>query len=471
MKKVVLFLCIMIVTGVVSAMPQRDAARIKQEKQQTSRQIKDTSKKLDENTLKVSRQLNQLNFITAEIAQYNDSIAVIAKIVDETDRSIKSLNDSIATLNRNIGQLQEKYALAVRKMRSRQGEMSTLAFIFSAESFTQAYRRMRYLRQFSKWRARKAEEIKSAQLSLGEQQAKLVNMRSDKSRLLSQLESVRAGLQMRLDETKSLVANLEREGKTLKKFLKEKEKQAQALDEELDRLIEQQRIAEEKRRQEEARRLADERRRQETERQRLAQEEKRRNDSILAQKSKQKTSETETPQVPNKPKQESESPKPQKENTETAASKKVDLPDNDKLTVEFKNAKGKLIFPVAGVYSIVRGFGINQHPRLKYVKTNNSGIDVEVAQGTKARAVFHGRVSAIFRQPGFNNIVMIRHGNYITIYTNLNEIYVRKGDAVEAGSEIGEIYSDPGDDNRTILHFEIRDEKEKLNPVSWLKMK
>ena len=100
--------------------------------------------------------------------------------------------------------------------------------------------------------------------------------------------------------------------------------------------------------------------------------------------------------------------------------------------------------------------------------TDNSGIDIEADEG-EARAIFDGKVSAIFRQPGYNTIVMIRHGKYLTIYANLADISIKNGEEVRQGQQIGKIYADPDDNNRAILHFEIRKEKEKLNPTLWVK--
>ncbi len=124
---------------------------------------------------------------------------------------------------------------------------------------------------------------------------------------------------------------------------------------------------------------------------------------------------------------------------------------------------------MAGKYKIVRAYGRQQHPELPHVTTENSGIDIEVAPGSTARAIFNGKVSAIFRQPGFNTIVMIRHGSYLTVYANLGDILVKNGEEVKAGQTIGRVYADPDDGNRSILHFELRKEREKLNPTAWVK--
>ena len=106
---------------------------------------------------------------------------------------------------------------------------------------------------------------------------------------------------------------------------------------------------------------------------------------------------------------------------------------------------------------------------MKYVKINNQGIDLQTTPGVKARAVFDGAVTAIFVVPGYNTSVIVRHGEYLTIYSNLCEIYVKKGDTVKTGQNIGLIYSDPEEDNRTVLHFQLRKGESTLDPELWLK--
>ena len=145
--------------------------------------------------------------------------------------------------------------------------------------------------------------------------------------------------------------------------------------------------------------------------------------------------------------------------------------DNEefKLSGSFASNRGKLPYPVTGECRIIRGFGRQKHPELRYVETDNPGVDIEAAEGAEARAVFSGKVSAIFRQPGYNNIIMLRHGNYLTIYAGLADISVKTGDTVEMGQTLGKVFTDIDDENRALLHFEIRKEREKLNPEQWLK--
>ena len=136
----------------------------------------------------------------------------------------------------------------------------------------------------------------------------------------------------------------------------------------------------------------------------------------------------------------------------------------------FEKNKGKLPFPLSGSYKIVAHFGRQKHPELRYVQTENSGIDIVTTPGTKARAVFNGVVSRIFVTPGYNSTIIVRHGNYLTIYANLSEVYVRAGEKVSTGQNLGKIYSDSQDGNRTILTFQLWKERKKLNPELWLNL-
>jgi murein DD-endopeptidase MepM/ murein hydrolase activator NlpD len=101
------------------------------------------------------------------------------------------------------------------------------------------------------------------------------------------------------------------------------------------------------------------------------------------------------------------------------------------------------------------------------VKLDNKGIDIQAKPGAQARAVFTGKVAAVFQLNGLFN-VLIRHGSYISVYCNLSSASVKAGDTVATKQTIGTIFSNKADDNRTVLHFQLRKEKEKLNPEPWL---
>ncbi len=145
--------------------------------------------------------------------------------------------------------------------------------------------------------------------------------------------------------------------------------------------------------------------------------------------------------------------------------KYVLTPAEKALSANFVENKGKLPWPVdRGVVS--ETFGVHQHPILKYVKTRNNGINIATAKGTDARAVFDGEVVSIAKITTTNNAVIIKHGDYFTVYSNLTEVYVSKGDHIKVKQSLGKIYTNP--DGQTNLHFEVWKGKEFQNPAYWI---
>lgn len=434
-----ILMCAMLLVVPDVAAQKTSAKSIKQQQKVTKQEIKKTNKKIKDNTAETARSLNRLNLIEAEMVAQKKTIDSIVGELAVVNRKLALVEDSIASNERELARLKDNYLRAVRSVRARSSSMDRLLFIFSAETFHQAYRRMRYLQQFSEWRGKQAVKINETQERLQVQKDTLAVYKNQRAIALDRQNAERRALKKKQQEQSKEVATLKKEGKALQKVLAEQKRKAAKLEEALNKLIA-----------EEERKAA----------LRAKEEEKRRK----AQKAKEEAAKKETPKI-GKP-----SASETKKTVESGKSSGYSMTEAERtLSGSFESNKGNLLFPVTGKYTIVKPFGRQRHPELKYVETDNGGIDIEVAQGSNARAVFDGKVSAVFRQDGFNTIVMVRHGNYLTIYVNLSEIYVANGDVVKAGQAIGKIFSDPDDDNRTILHFEVRKEREKLNPQKWVR--
>lgn len=488
--KKILLLCAFFILcldcGAARPKKARSMENVRKEKKMTEEQICAASLKLEENKRKTARSLNALNTLNAEISEHKNAISTLNGQILSLDNEMTQLSDSISELDGKLESLRKSYASSVRRIKeSRTGVTSKLAFIFASDSFMQAYRRMRYLQEFSAWRQKKSDEIQAVKTDLEVKKHQLGQLQKEKAESLIKLKKEHDALAVKQDETSKLVAQLKSEGSAINEVLKEKEAQARALDRELDRLI-----AEEQKRQEEERRKAEERRLAEEKRlaeERRIAEEKRLAEEKAAKEKQQQKPLADSGKKSDKKVKESKQEKAKKSDTKKpelvasatpAASKAKPAAATSsantaasliKLSGSFESNKGRLPFPVAGKYKIVRAYGRQQHPELPHVTTENSGIDIEVAPGSTARAIFNGKVSAIFRQPGFNTIVMIRHGSYLTVYANLGDILVKNGEEVKAGQTIGRVYADPDDGNRSILHFELRKEREKLNPTAWVK--
>lgn len=403
----VALLCVMICSMLTSAQ-QRDINKLKQEREATKREIKETSRKITTNERETQRNLSRLNSLRAEITEKNVEIGAIQLDVDSIDMRVKAMADSISGLEAQRAKLRNAYAASLRKTQPSLSSVNLMSFVFSSESFGQAYQRMRYIKEFSNWRKRKTAEINEITDRLALRKQSYDSLQQQRLAVLSQLSNARNRLQATHNETNQLVAKLKKEGGALRKLLKQKEQRARALDREVDRLI-------------------------------------------AAEQQKSSASGS------------------KKSSGKKAGTGVAGTAADRALTGSFESNKGRLLFPVSGSYRIVRPFGRHKHPDLEHVETENSGIDIEVGPGSMARAIFKGKVSAIFQQPGFNTIVMVRHGNYLSIYANLASINVKMGDVVNIGQSIGTIFADPDEGNSAILHFELRKERTKLNPTLWVK--
>ena len=137
-----------------------------------------------------------------------------------------------------------------------------------------------------------------------------------------------------------------------------------------------------------------------------------------------------------------------------------------KLSNNFAGNKGRLPMPITGSYSVVGHYGNYSVAGLRNVTLDNKGIDIRGQQGCAARAVFNGTVSSVF-QYGGSYIVMLRHGSYISVYSGLSSVSVRKGQTVKTKDTLGAIGQDS--DGRYILHFQLRQESARLNPEQWVR--
>lgn len=412
-SRLLLLLVAFFCAGLVPAQNSKKVQSLKKQQTTALQNIKNTNQQINKTQKTQLQALHRLEALSTEIAHINDSIKVLNAEMARTMEQEKQLTAEIADLERSLAAKKESYAKAVRSMTVRRdNRYDALMFILSASSLDQAYRRFRYLQEFSSWRKQEAKEILKQRDDLNQRRTELLRVRKAQGEVLALRTAASQQLIRQQREQRTLVAGLRKKERTLKQELKKQQQQADALGRRIQEVIE-----------EEARKAAE------------------------AAAAKKKNSAT----------------KPS-----TQAGYQMSK-DEEQLSRNFAQNRGKLPTPLSGRYRIIAHFGTQQHPDLKYVKINNQGIDMQTQPGTKARSVFDGVVTSIFVMPGYNTSIIVRHGEYLTIYSNLSTIYVKTGDRVKTGQELGIIYSDPEEDNRTVLHFQIRKETTKLDPELWLK--
>ena len=428
------FVIFMLSVGSVSAQNSARVRELEKQRKAALAEIEMTSQLLDETRQTARNSLNRLNLLSKQILSRKQVISLLNQEIGEIDKQIAASRRNISQLERELENKRQNYGKSVQSMYKRRSSQDKLLFILSADNFAQSFRRMRYLREYADWQKKQASEIIGKQKEIAGKQKELEKTRAEKNALLGAREDESRKLQTEESSQKEEVQQLNQ---------KKKKQQADAL----NRQIEKQ-IAEEIARAEAEAKAARERAAR-AERNRLAREK--------AAASGKKVPET-------KP----EADPVREERVADTKGGYAMTKAEKRLSDDFASNKGRLPYPVSGRHTIVAAFGEQQHQELKYVRTNNSGIDIQTAPGTDARAVFNGEVTRVFVVPGYNNSVIVRHGNYLTVYSNLSQVYVKAGDKVSTRQAIGKIFTDTEDGNATILHFQLWKEKTKLNPAPWL---
>ena len=455
------FIILLTLVSVTIIFANKSQRSIKQEQQRTNKEISETTKKIDENKKQTREQVNQLNRLSAEIQEKSDSITYLKQSIDSIDGSMSLLSDSITKMESSLVLLRQKYGEVLRSIRKTRHTSNNVAFLFSSNTLSDVFRRTRYLRQFASWQNNKTNELQNAIMSVSNAKNHLVKLHTNKASSIKKVSATQAALQDNEKRQSQIIANLGEERASLEAYLKEKQQEARQLDAQLNKMIaQQQKEAEKRRKEEEKKRKEEEKRRKEEQKKALAQKKKEEQQKKKQQEKQQQEKQDKAT------KQESTTPQ------EDVATSQPDTPKpsiGQGPTYDFERNKGCMPYPVLGKYRVVGKFGRQKHPQFPNIQTDNSGIDIELLSSGSAIAIFEGTVSAIFRQPGYNTIVMVRHGEYLSIYANLSSISVRTGDKVKANQVIGTVYANPEDDNRRIMHFEVRKETTKLNPQHWVK--
>ena len=473
-----------LLTAAVCVIAQKPATSSQAQRQsrETQQEIQRTKSRISDNEKKVRQGLSDLQRIEGEIADCQ-------KTIDDAEAQVRSLGQRINTLSGQIEEsqtrlekLRAEYAKAVRKMHRARNRHSMLAFIFSAKSFNQAVRRLRYLREFSEWRQKQSDRITEQLAVLRSQQDELRNARQQKDKALLAGRNARETMQLRHGEQKQVIEELKRHGDALKAHLAQKQREADALKQQITALIAQERAKAKAEAEQKAKIEAERKAKAEADRKAKAEREK--------EKQRQKQQKDKQKQHPSQPK--ADKPKKETPKTSESSGKKPDgkdyarargrkprqNPNRQSSTASaakpsesgFASMKGKLPRPVNGSFRITSPFGRHPLPDLPNVSYDNPGINAEVSAGASAVAVYAGTVLEIRSLPGYNTIVVVSHGDgYYTIYGNLASAAVGKGESVKPGQNIGRLASDPDGGNRTMIHFEVWHNYDKLNPSQWIR--
>lgn len=435
---------------------RRSSNAVRRERTQAARNQAATRQRIRNAEEETRRQLNLLESLDARIEKSQRREQVLSARVDSITRAHNELTDSVTRLTERVERIDNSYQASLRAIRRQRTAASPIAFVFASSSFRQAIRRLRYMGDLAGWSAREGTRLKAERQLLAETVARLDSTRNRLETSRRSLATQRQRLQADQAEARQVVEELRRHSRELNNILATQQRQMASLDSELNAAIEAEQ-AEARRAEEERRRAEEERRRAEEERRRQQQQQQQQQQSQTTPAQTQQPAQTSQPSA-----QRPATPEPQSATTSGRKSAA-------ELTASFKESKGKLPMPVDGNATIVSNFGRRTHTEFARVEVQNNGIDIEAASGANVLAVHDGTVSMIILMDGFRNVVLVRHGEYLTVYAGLENLNVRKGDYVHAGQSIGTLHTIPGDEHGTRLHFEVRHEKEKLDPRQWLR--
>lgn len=388
-----------------------------QEQKKLKQQIADTERLLDDNSKNIKSQSKDIKIREEQIKKRQQLIASQQKQIDELVSDEESLTQHIGRLDRSHKIHQEKYAATLRHLYSWRSTYDWLAFIFSARTVNEGFRRIRYVSHYSSWCKEQAVQLKDEMQESEETRQQLSEVRSDHEHTLAAISREREMLAKKQAKQKQALSSLEKDKAKLESSLKRDKKRMAEIERNIQRMIEQAAA--------EARQKAE-------------QEQKR-------QQQKQSSSKTKTPS------------KGGSTSSKTPATSST--PADIKLTGSFASNKGKMNYPVDATYTITDHYN--------RAGNGNSSIVISTRKGANACCVFEGTVIRTF-QTDEEWTVIIGHGDYRSVYMNLQNVTVKNGQKVSTRQRIGTIKPEP-DSNRAELRFWIYKDANPVNPEQWLR--
>lgn len=445
MKRIFLLLIACCLLSALTAQSTRKIRELEAKRKELHQQIAESETLLQSTKKDVKSQLDNLALLTGQIEERRKYVNTIESDVNTLSGEIASLQKQLNKLRRELTDKKKKYETSVQYMYRNKSVQEKLMFIFSAENLSQTYRRLRYVREYANYQRLQGMEIERKQKQVTAKKKELEQTKQAKEKLLKQGEAEKVKLEEQEKERQALLDNLKKKQKGIQNEINKKKRSAEQLNAQIDRLIEIEIEKARKRAEEEARRKA-------------AAEAAARKAAAAKKAEEKKTSGNEG--TPPRSTGKTEIVK------KTAPVEKFNLNNEDRqLSGSFERNRGILPIPITGPYVIVSHYGQYAVDGLRNVKLDNKGIDIKGKPGAQARAIFDGEVSAIFQYNGLNNI-LVRHGNYISVYCNLSSVSVAKGSKVGARTVLGTVHTDSS--GNAVLHFQLRKETAKLNPELWL---
>lgn len=474
--------------------PTVTVGSLKKEQQQVRQQIKEQERRLKANEADVKKRLQNLMVLTNEIADKRKVIDTIRNDITRLDGNIHVLQDQLVVLKKELDERKQRFLKSMRYMHRNRNIQSKMMFVFSADKLSQMYRRLRFVREYAAYQQAQGEAVKSMQAQVEEAYKELKTTKKKKNDLLARGEQEKKSLESKQTEQQNVVTSLKKQQKTIQGIIDKQKKRDAELNAQIDKMVAEEIARAKARAEAEAKRKAAEaaakKRAEELAKKKAAAEAAARENArkIAEAKAKEEKAKAEAKAAARKSAAEkaaAEKKAREAENARKAAERKAatekkaheremaeakksastdySVSSEDRLlNGNFESNKGRLPMPVVGSCQIVHRFGTNAVTDVKgNVTLDKKGIDIKGQPGAQVRSIFDGEVTAVFGYYG-TTVVIIRHGNYLSVYCDLASVSVSRGQKVSARQTIGKVGSDG------MMQFQLRKGNTKLNPESWI---
>lgn len=421
--------------GTRRAQPTTQRSQLERQRNQLRERQKQARQRQQELERQVAQRIKDVEVLANDIDDMQMVLDSLHVIIDSVNTHIAVLDSQLTVLQEELEERRQHYIRSLRYMYRNRNAQSQLIFVLSAKNFDQMYRRMRFMNEYTTHQRAQGEAVKQKSEQVAVKLGELNTARDELSVLLAKSEAEQHDMEVKKEEQQRIVTDLQQEQKTVDKLIAQQQREEGELTSQINKLVaeelERQRRAEEERR----RQIAEQRRREE------AQAATANNNTTTTRRNSRRRNTT--PATPAAP---------------TTPSYRNADPDRQ-LTGSFRSNKGRLPVPITGSYRVVRPYG-------KYtiggVTLNSSGVQLEGQAGAQARCVFNGEVSRVYNAGQSGYVVMVRHGRYISVYSNLASVTVTAGQQVSTNQALGAVGP------THVLLFRLQDWDKILNPKQWL---
>ncbi|WP_299883779.1 peptidoglycan DD-metalloendopeptidase family protein [uncultured Lacinutrix sp.] len=403
-KKTYTILCLCLLNIFFSFAQNGKQKELETRRLELTREINKINSLLNSNKSKQKSQITLIEDLNYKVRVRQNLIKVTNQQANLLTREINNNQKKISANREELKLLKDNYASMIRKSYKNKNKQSRVMFLLSSSNFKQAYKRIQYLNQYADYQKKQGDNIREKTKALQKSNQELLVKQEAKKKLIAENKIAKKALEKERKQHEKIMSAIKKDLSKYSAQIKKKQNEARKIDRQIDKIIKE----------------------------------------AIAKSNK----------------------KSGVKKTKTASRSFALTAEAKALAKDFLSNKGKLPWPVEKGIVKMR-YGKQPSPIDRTVKINSNGVRISTEKNAKVRAVFAGKVMKIIKQKRSNPTILIKHGNYITVYKNLGKIYVKEGDKVTTKQDIGEVFTNPAT-GESLLRFSIYKDNGTQNPASWI---